>query len=170
MANASEDNSEITESVDDWIIFDASLLNNVFPYSTYLDSLMGLIHDRKLVQKNGLAFPEKLTFIFEVFQIIIFIFKFIINNSFIKFFFFKLESLENLSPNQITKFMLNYAKENIYTHFEKFSIWIEQICIINPFFLSFEKILKIIFSFLFEDTLNFIHNFYEKIVIHLLFH
>ena len=67
-----------------------------------------------------------------------------------------MESIENLSPASVSSFNLVYVDENLTDLYEEFLFWFEKLSKIQPFFFAYEKILKVLYHYIFRELTSYL--------------
>jgi hypothetical protein len=76
--------------------------------------------------------------------------------SLFKFFQPKMESIQNVSPAYISSFNLIHVDESITDLYEEFLYWFEKLSKAQAFFFAYEKILKVLYHYIFRELTYFL--------------
>ena len=67
-----------------------------------------------------------------------------------------MESIQNVSPAYISSFNLIHVDESITDLYEEFLYWFEKLSKVQPFFFAYEKILKVLYHYIFRELTYFL--------------
>ncbi len=68
---------------------------------------------------------------------------------------FEMESLKDLTPSYLNNFALIVLNEDIYSIFDDFASWLNNLAEKSEYFKKIEKNLKICFCYIIEECINF---------------
>ncbi|KAL4426624.1 hypothetical protein ABPG74_003087 [Tetrahymena malaccensis] len=131
------DDKEVTEvTLNDWFILDISSSMNEKPYVHTVDKLLKGIHTNTFSLSNQGLFriPKQLYFVVEM------------------------ESLKELNPESITSNFLICAEEDVFNIQEEFESWVSLKKSQNKFYHKLQGLLKWLFTFFFQESMNYFSN------------
>lgn len=67
-----------------------------------------------------------------------------------------MESLKDLPPAKLNSYTLILINEEIYTHFDEFNAWLDNLTKQSEYFKKIEKLLKICYTYIVEDSISYI--------------
>lgn len=121
-------------SIFDWLVFDSSSLMTSIPHFSIIETLLQGFCEKKLLISNSciLKIPNTVSIIFE------------------------LENMHYLSPSIMNNYSLILMNEDLYSLFDEFSCWLNNLIEKSEFFKKIEKIVKILYVYLIEDSMTYV--------------